>query len=181
MRTYTWKEAFEDAHEAAKAGKPRYQTFVGYCYDNGRGVQRDMKMARRWYEKAARNGQIDAIFNLAVVNDKGLGMRRNAPRAVRLYRRAALRGDLRSQTNLAVMLLDGDGVKKNIIEGLHWLRRAAQRGDATAQYNLGRAYLSGDDGVQRSDTHAEKWLSKAAKGGHTKARRLLKSVRKKAA
>ena len=64
MKTYTWKEAFEDAHEAAKAGSPRSQNFVGYCYDIGRGVRRNMKMARYWYEKASRNGHLDAIFAL---------------------------------------------------------------------------------------------------------------------
>src|SRR5579872_4497213 len=84
-KTYTWKEAFSDASEAAKAGSPRHQTFVGYCYDLGRGVARDPKMARRWYERAVRNGNVDAMFNLAVMNDKGTGARRNAVRAASLY------------------------------------------------------------------------------------------------
>lgn len=180
MKTYTWKEAFEDAHQAAKAGSPRSQNFTGYCYDVGKGVPRDMKMAKLWYEKAARNGNIHAIFNLAVINAKGLGIRRNPTRAVHLYRQAALRGDLQSQANLSVMLLDGDGVKKNITEGLHWLRRAAKRGDSKAQYNLGNAYANGEDGVRKSSKLALKWLSKAAKQGHIKARRLLESLRKKA-
>lgn len=179
VKTYSWKEAFEDAHEAAKSGKPRYQTFVGYCYDMGKGVARDLKMAKWWYEKAARNGNIDAIFNLAVINDKGQSMRRNAARAARLYKQAALRGDLRSQENLAVMLLDGDGVKRDTAEGFRWLRKAAQRGDSKAQYNLGHAYAYGEDGVQKNDSLALKWLSKAAKQGHTKSRRLLESLRKK--
>lgn len=48
MKTYTWKEAFDDAYEAAKAGEPRYQNFVGYCFDIGRGVKRDLKAARNW-------------------------------------------------------------------------------------------------------------------------------------
>lgn len=179
-KIYTWKEAFEDSHEAAKARNPIAQNFVGYCYDVGRGVSRDLKMARYWYEKAARNGQIDAIFNLAVMNSKGLGMRRNASRAFRLYCKAALLGDLQSQANLAVMLLDGDGAKKDVTEGFRWLRHAAQRGDPKAQYNLGRAYLYGED-IRKSDTYAQKWLRKAATGGHVKARRLLKSLQKKAA
>lgn len=172
MKKYTWKEAFADALEGAQAGKARSQNFVGYCYDIGRGVKRDLKKARQWYEKAAKQGQIDAIFNLAVVNDKGLGIRRNAARAARLYRQAALRGDLQAQANLAVMLLDGDGIKKNISAGLRWLRRAAQRGDARAQYNLGQAYLHGE-GVQKNITYAKRWLSKAAKAGHAKAQRLI--------
>jgi TPR repeat protein len=55
MKTYSWKEAFEDAHEAARRGSPSSQNFVGYYYDIGRGVRQDSKMARRWYGRAARN------------------------------------------------------------------------------------------------------------------------------
>jgi hypothetical protein len=29
LKTYTWKEAFENSHQAAKAGVPRAQVFVG--------------------------------------------------------------------------------------------------------------------------------------------------------
>jgi TPR repeat protein len=83
MKTYTWKEAFEDAYKAAMAGSTRSQNFVGYCYDIGRGVGRNQKMARQWYEKAARKGNIAAIFNLAVMHDKGQGGKRNARRAGR--------------------------------------------------------------------------------------------------
>lgn len=57
MKKYTWKEAFEDARRDAEAGNPGAQNFVGYCYDSGRGVQRDVKIAKHWYQKAARKGQ----------------------------------------------------------------------------------------------------------------------------
>src|SRR5277367_5897712 len=132
---FTWKEAFEDSYNAARAGSPRAQNFVGYCYDIGKGARRDKKMSRYWYEKAARKGNIDAIFNLALDD-----VRRNPARARRLYQQAALRGDLYSQTNLAVMLLDGEGGKTDTAAGFRWMRKAAQRGDDKAQYNLGRAY-----------------------------------------
>jgi TPR repeat protein len=78
MKTYTWKEAFEDSYEAANAGNPRAQNFVGYCYGEGRGVRRSYTLARKWYEKAARRGHKDAIFNLVLMNDRGAGGKRNA-------------------------------------------------------------------------------------------------------
>ncbi len=175
MKPYTWKEAFEDALEAAKRGKPEYQTFVGYCFDIGKGVKCDPKMAKYWYTKAARNGNSDAIFNLALSYDHGsLGLRKNRRRAVQLYRQAALKGHLQSQTNLAAILLEGNG-KKDSAEGARWMRKAAQRGDDLAQYNLGRSYAYGEDGLQKNAALAKKWLSKAQKQGHLKARRLLNS------
>ena len=55
-RTYTWKEAFDDALGGAEDGLPPYRTFVGYCYDVGKGTKRDLKRAIYWYTKAAANG-----------------------------------------------------------------------------------------------------------------------------
>src|SRR5947199_135470 len=66
QKRYTWKEAFEDSLEAARAGNPRAQNFVGYCYDLGKGVSRDSSVAQRWYSKAAQQGNVDAMFNLAL-------------------------------------------------------------------------------------------------------------------
>ena len=53
-----WKKAFDDAHEAAKAGSPRSQNFVGYCYDIGKGVRKNPKLALYSIEKAARTGYL---------------------------------------------------------------------------------------------------------------------------
>jgi len=107
-KVYSWKEAFADAYAAAKAGSARSQTFVGYCYYLGRVVPKDLKAARRWNSKAARQGYLAAIYNLAAMKDNGFGGRRDPSAALRLYREAAVRGDLQCQTNLAAMLLDGD-------------------------------------------------------------------------
>ena len=47
MKTYTWKEAFEDAFAGSTLGTapPIYQNFVGYCYSIGRCVKQDHKKA----------------------------------------------------------------------------------------------------------------------------------------
>jgi hypothetical protein len=175
-RSYTWKEAFDDAHRSAKEGSAQSQTFVGYCYQTGRGISKDEKVARKWYARAAAQGYLDAIYSLAVMNDKGYGAaRRNPSAAAKLYKAAALRGDREAQANLAVMLLDGDGVTKDVTAGLHWLRRAANRGDAKAQFNLGQVYLNGEH-LRKNGGLARTWLSKAAAEGHDKAKRLLEKL-----
>jgi TPR repeat protein len=71
MKTYTWKEAFEDSNAAAKAGNPRAQNFTGYCYDQGRCVKKDSQKALFWYTKAAENGNVHGMFNLALAHDSG--------------------------------------------------------------------------------------------------------------
>jgi uncharacterized protein len=180
MRTHTWKEAFEDALEGARAGVPRYQTFVGYCYDIGRGISQDVGLAAHWYKQAAQNGSTDGMYNLALMCEAGRGVQLDTARAIALYEQASRKGHLQSQSNLAVRYLEGRGVETNVAEGLRLLRKAARRGDGKAQFNLGRAYLRGE-GVRKSVSHAETWLSRAAESGHSKAHRLLESTRVKSA
>lgn len=179
MKTYTWKEAFEDAYEGAISGKSPYQCFVGYCYSVGRVVKQDHKKAAYWFKKAAENGSTAGMFNYALISESGEGARRNIARAFRLYLQAANAGHLQAQTNLAVCYLDGCGTKRNLDEGVRWLRKAAKRGDDVAQYNLGKAYLDGE-GVSKSIRHAKVWLNRAAENNHRKARLLIKKLEKAA-
>ena len=124
MKTYTWKEAFEDAFEGSTLGTapPVYQNFVGYCYSIGRGVKQDHKKAAYWFKKAAENGCTEGMFNYALVSESGEGTRRNAARAFRFYVQAANAGHLQAQSNLAVCYLDGCGARRYLDEGIRWLR-----------------------------------------------------------
>jgi uncharacterized protein len=180
MKTYTWKEAFEDAYEGATLGMSPYQNFVGYCYSIGRGAKQDQKAAAYWFKKAAENGCTEGMFNYALISESGEGTRRNTARAFRLYLQAASAGHLQAQTNLAVCYLDGCGAKRNIDEGIRWLRKAAMRGDDLAQYLLGVAYLDGEEGVTKNIRRAKTWLTKAAANKHRKARLLINGLEKAA-
>jgi TPR repeat protein len=170
-KTWTWKEAFEDALESAQAGSAKSQTFVGYCFDYGRGIEQNRTAAIKWYSKAARQGFPDALFNLAVLRE--MRVSGESKQAVDFYREAAEKGHLQAQSNLAVRLLEGRGVTQDIQAGVWWLRKAARRGDAKAQFNLGVAYLEGE-GVRPSPTRAKSWLERAAAQGHAKAKRKLR-------
>lgn len=54
--------------------------------------------------------------------------------------------------------------------------RAALRGDKEAQYQMGLSYLNGQLGLDRSYSHAEKWLDQAAVQGHPAAKHTLESA-----
>ena len=54
--------------------------------------------------------------------------------------------------------------------------RAALRGDKDAQYKMGLSYLNGQLGLDRSYTHAEKWLDQAANQGHNDAKKILEKA-----
>ncbi|MFN3072051.1 hypothetical protein ACK2M2_00535 [Acinetobacter sp. TY1] len=54
--------------------------------------------------------------------------------------------------------------------------REALRGDQEAQYQIGRSYLNGELGLDRSFSHAEKWLDQAAHQGHIAAKHELEKA-----
>lgn len=54
--------------------------------------------------------------------------------------------------------------------------RAALRGDKEAQYKMGMNYLNGQHGLDRSYSHAEKWLEQAAHQGHQNAKKELQDA-----
>ena len=56
--------------ELARAAQAAIGT---YFYQGDLGVPRDLAIARRWFERAAIGGDVDGMFNLAVMEAKGEG------------------------------------------------------------------------------------------------------------
>jgi len=40
----------------------------------GKGIEQDYGQAAQWYEKAAKQGYLDAQYDLAIMYDNGLGV-----------------------------------------------------------------------------------------------------------
>ncbi|KAG8882197.1 hypothetical protein FRB99_004672, partial [Tulasnella sp. 403] len=75
-------EAYLWARKAANKGWPRAEYAVGYYAEVGIGVQQDMELARRWYMRAAAQGNKRAMARLTEL--KRMGNRRpNAARPTR--------------------------------------------------------------------------------------------------
>ena len=62
-------------------------------YENGRGVERDYKMAAEWYRKAAEQGYSEAQYNLGMCYEAGRGVEQDDKEAVEWYRKAAEKGN----------------------------------------------------------------------------------------
>ena len=55
---------FNEVLPHAEAGLVSAQVFIGTCYKNGFGVEANLDEAKKWYEKAAAQGNEDAIKHL---------------------------------------------------------------------------------------------------------------------
>ena len=129
---------------------------LGYVYENGQGVEIDLKKAKMYYKKAAEMGNRDARLALGLMQDlesDKSGKTTTHSTKVKVGRAKNILGDL-----------DKDAVKE--------LKEEAEKGDAEAEYQLGAAYDSGY-GVKRDSRKALKWYKSSAKHGYKPAIQLL--------
>lgn len=105
---------------------------LGQAYRLGKGVAADSGEAKKWFEKAARAGHLDAQVSL------GLLLFDSGDRAAALMwlKRAADRGEPRAMLVTGTALFNGDGMKRDPILGYAYVSRAAAQGLTPAKATL---------------------------------------------
>jgi TPR repeat protein len=158
------KRMIEHLWTAAGEGLPEAQSKMGFCFEEGIGVQRDTEQAVKWYRKAADNGFARAMINLGHCYANGRGVPQNLELAYRFYRQAA---DLKLDVglyNTGVCHALGEGVKQSDSLAAACFQQASDLGHGLAQYNLGLFYEHGR-GVGQNDALAYFWYKNAADQG----------------
>jgi localization factor PodJL len=130
-------------------------------YERGVGIKTDIPRAKVWYSRAAEQGNVKAMLNLAVLLAGRSGAEPDYTNAVRWFTEAAERGLGDSQFNLAVLYENGLGVTKDEAEAYKWLLLAAQSGDkeATIRRDALKARLSKEDQAQ-AEAFVAAWRAK---------------------
>ncbi len=123
-------------------------------------------------EDKAKEGDIEAQFNLGWMYSNGEGVPLDYNEAVKWYRKAAEQGNADAQYNLGLMYYKGEGVAQDYKEAAKWYRKAAEQGDASAQTTLGFMYYNGED-VTQDYNEAVEWYRKAAEQGNALAQFLI--------
>jgi len=159
-------KAFTEWKAAADAGQAEAQFDLGVLYAQGKGVQRDLTMAERWYRKAAEQGNAEAEFALGQMYSRGWGVPRDEADALRWFQMASSPDADGPSTDWSV--IDGYGVQQDQKQAAYWYELAAQKGHAEAQFNLGRLYATGK-GVPHDEEQAVRWVRAAASQGYAPA------------
>ncbi|NQX42438.1 TPR repeat [Pedobacter steynii] len=144
---------------------------LGLCYEYGIGVEANNSEAFKYYEMAANNNYVVAMYHTGRCYLNGLGVKENHEEAFRWFNEAAQSDNTSAQYYAGSLLLNGKGVTMNKEQGIEWLNKAAAEEHATAQFDLGNCYLMGD-GVEESEDTAMYWFEKAADNGHERAMKL---------
>lgn len=87
------------------------------------------------YQKAAGQGNTDAMYNLGLCYKTGTGVKADARQAVEWYRRAAELGSAAAMNNLGVCYENGTGVEKDARQALSWYDKGAGSGSSKAGEN----------------------------------------------
>lgn len=135
-RTASNEKSFEWYLKAAKKGHAMAAANVGAALYMGNGVKKNIKDAIYWLEKSANAGDLNGIFNLAVLygkgHVKGISEEESFEKAAELYKKASERGHYPSQSRLGYLYSIGKGVVKDRVQAYLWLTLASQHGIGTA-------------------------------------------------
>jgi localization factor PodJL len=162
--------------DAAGNGDPAAEFEVATRFGDGRGVQKDPRLAFVWCQRAAMHGFAPAQFRLGSLHEHGIGTEIDLQRAKIWYGRAAEQGHAKAMHNLAVAMV-GRGVSHPDYAGAaHWFREAAERGVTDSQFNLAVLCQKGQ-GLPRDLAGAYKWFALAARSGDREAEQHAEQIR----
>ena len=119
--------------KSAQAGSALAAFRLGVLNEKGDdGIAASPANAMDWYLRAAKQGNMQAMHNLAVLYTAMPGSEPDYANAAKWFGAAADHGLKDSQFNLAVLYANGLGVKKDAGSAFRWFSLAAKQGDGEA-------------------------------------------------
>ncbi|GGK38778.1 tetratricopeptide repeat protein [Salinarimonas ramus] len=138
-------------------------TLLGELYAQGLGIPQDVARAADWYRLAAREGDPNALFALAMIEIEGATGEADPEAGRALLEQAAEAGHPRAAYNLALLLF-GSEAEADLARAADLVRRAAEAEIPTAQHALGVLYAEGR-GLEENPIAAAAWFARSARNG----------------
>lgn len=96
------QQAYKLYEQSARAGYEEAEYRLGMIHFEGLlGQQRNDVRAFEWFMRAAKQYQLDAVFNVAYCYEHGRGVARDVSKAIIFYKQASLLGDHEAKLCLA--------------------------------------------------------------------------------
>ena len=162
-------QALNIFYALAKKDDVRAQYNVALIYANGLGVEQDLPQAELWYERAAKQGNASAQYNLAqLCHAKGAKDPHAYEKAKYWYDKSVNAGVKEAYNNLGSLYLNGQGVKKDEQKAFRFFQKGARKGDEAAKVNVAVLYAWGES-VTHDKMKAYEYLKSALKAGKSEA------------
>lgn len=130
----------------------------------------DARRAFREYRKAAQQGHIPAMYELACCYRQGHGTKQNHKQEFKWLKQAAENGHVYAMCDVAAEYNRRASTPENDEQYRYWMHRAAEYGDSLAMQNLGFYYWPYFRNAANTDiTQSIEWFTKAAHGGEAKS------------
>lgn len=139
--------------KAANAGHSEAMYEMGYLYETGDGVTKDIKEAAGWYRKGAEAGDAKAQRAIGLMYENGTGVPENWIEASSWYRKSANADDAMGQYLFGRAYQYGIGVRLSLTDAITWYDKAAAQGNGDAGYFA--KYLRDSHGLDGSSRDQE--------------------------
>ncbi|KAH0786415.1 sel1 repeat family protein [Histomonas meleagridis] len=118
--------------QGAERGLVDEQFQWALCLQEGRGCNKDLAEAAKYYKLAAVAGNPKAMFNYGMMLREGEGVEQDMSQALTYFKRAADLGHPTAQYTYGAMLMKGEGCKRNPGKAREYIEAAAEQGEEQA-------------------------------------------------
>ena len=138
--------------------------YLGKCYQEGKGVNKDPEKAFGYFKKAADLGHAESQEFVATQYYEGKDLEQDYKLAFDYFKKAADQGIVNAQYMTGMMCKNGQGQDKNDDNAYIYFLKAADGKNLKAQYELATLLLEGKV-VKHDEEGAFKWYLNAADQG----------------
>lgn len=138
--------------------------YLGKCYQEGKGVNKDPEKAFGYFKKAADLGHAESQEFVATQYYEGKDLEQDYKLAFDYFKKAADQGIVNAQYMTGMMCKNGQGQDKNDDNAYVYFLKAADGNNLKAQYELATLLLEGKV-VKHDEEGAFKWYLNAADQG----------------
>ncbi len=180
MATEPSKEAVRDALANAEAGDVDAQKQLAEWYEQGNGVEKDLKQSVYWYQQAAEQDDAFAMFMLAMKYSAGEGTGQDHHQAFYWFHKATEidSDDQYALYQVGLAYFEGVGVDQDYQKAADYFKRAADnKQHPMSTYYIGQCYAKGL-GVAKDKALAMHYLKLAAAEDVDNAQSLMDELQK---
>lgn len=133
-----YQNAYDSFKKSCKGGNPSGCFAIGTMYATGKGVDTNIRRAKKYYEIGCSAGDPTSCTNLAMLyNDDKTATKDDKELAAQYYMSACEGGDAIACNNLGFMYANGDGMAKDFFTAIKYYKLACEGGSNLGCYNLG--------------------------------------------
>ena len=166
--------------ESSDKGYSHAQNHLGSMYFKGDLLDHNYEKAIELFELAAEQDNVEALFNLGMVNFHGEHVTHpDHEKAFKYFSGAARFNDITSLYYQGMLYYEGNGTEKNYEKAYEsWNRAVEKSNHPKSMFRIGHLYYKGE-GVVKNEGEALRWWNRASENGCVEAQKSIDKLYKK--